>query len=591
MDALEKLAARIDRSQPQVGKANVAPDQSADPQPLAEIGPDQGTEAAIAICPKQSPESAAAPKVMEHSQRRLGRIVSIQGTRVLAQLEDAGFGQAGEGREALTVGALVKIIGTKAVAYALIDGIAMTSPSKTRLPMLELQLVGETPNDDSGSPLAFRRGLSEMPTIQDAVFAATHEDLASVFAFPGRPALRLGAISQDSSLPAWSAIDDLLGKHFAVIGNTGAGKSCTVALILRRILEKHGQGHVVLLDLHDEYGHAFNGLAHRLDAKTLQLPYWLLNFEEMKEIIVGKGGSDAETEASVLNQAILQAKTAVMGRHAKPEAATLDAPVPYRISDALVHVQKLAGEFERPGDAAPYLRVLSRLQRLASDPRFAFMQSSLRMDNLAAILGGLFRVPVDGKPITIVDLSEIPSEILNVVVSLICRLAFDFALHSDRKLPLLVVCEEAHRYAPRDSRKDFEQSKRSLARIAKEGRKYGVALCVVSQRPSELDAAVLSQCNTVFAMRLSNRADQEFVKATLTDSAFGLVDALPALGQSEAVAVGDALSLPMRLRFDQLPPDQQPMSATASFATAWKQEYPAQGLVEEIVRRWRHAPG
>ncbi|HSD35489.1 MAG TPA: ATP-binding protein, partial [Alphaproteobacteria bacterium] len=208
-------------------------------------------------------------------------------------------------------------------------------------------------------------------------------------------------------------------------------------------------------------------------------------------------------------------------------------------------------------------------------------------DNMAAILARLFRIPVQGKPVTIVDLSSVPSEVLNVVVSVICRMTFDFALWSEGSMPVLLVCEEAHRYVPSDAAQGFEPTKKVLSRIAKEGRKYGVSLGVVSQRPSELSMSILSQCNTVFALRLSSQKDQDFVRGAMAESALGLLDFLPSLRNGEAIAVGEGVSVPVRIAFDQLLPEHQPNSRTVAFSAGWTADMSGPELVNEVVERWR----
>jgi DNA helicase HerA-like ATPase len=206
---------------------------------------------------------------------------------------------------------------------------------------------------------------------------------------------------------------------------------------------------------------------------------------------------------------------------------------------------------------------------------------------MSEVLSRLFRIPVEGRPITIVDLSGVPSEILNVVVSVLSRMMFDFAVWSDRALPMLLVCEEAHRYVPQDTTLGFEPTKKSLSRIAKEGRKYGVSLCVVSQRPSELATGILSQCNTIFALRMSNQKDQEFVRSALSESAMGLMEFLPSLRNAEAIAVGEGVSVPVRIRFNELPEDRRPLSGTAQFSTAWQNDDEDQSFIDTVVERWR----
>ena len=188
---------------------------------------------------------------------------------------------------------------------------------------------------------------------------------------------------------------------------------------------------------------------------------------------------------------------------------------------------------------------------------------------------------------SIIDLAGIPSEVLNVVVAVVCRIAFDFALWGGQKAPLLLVCEEAHRYAPQDSGLGFEPAKRGLARIAKEGRKYGISLGVLSQRPSDLAASILSQCNTVIAFRMTNERDQEIIQAVLSDAAAPLVASLPLLGNQEALVVGEGVSVPMRLQMASLPPGERPRSSSALFSSRWQDGDLPATLLEQIVESWR----
>jgi DNA helicase HerA-like ATPase len=176
---------------------------------------------------------------------------------------------------------------------------------------------------------------------------------------------------------------------------------------------------------------------------------------------------------------------------------------------------------------------------------------------------------------------------LNVVVSVICRMTFDFALWSEGSMPVLLVCEEAHRYVPSDPNQGFEPTKKVLSRIAKEGRKYGVSLGVVSQRPSELSISILSQCNTIFALRLSSQKDQDFVRAAMAESALGLLDFLPSLRNAEAIAVGEGVSVPVRILFDELPSQNQPNSRTVAFSAAWSGDHSSAEFIAEVVERWR----
>ena len=251
-------------------------------------------------------------------------------------------------------------------------------------------------------------------------------------------------------------------------------------------------------------------------------------------------------------------------------------------------IDERMGKLENKRDLSPYRNLKTRLETISLDPRYAFMFGSLTVyDGMAQILGRIFRVPVNNKPITILELTGLPTEIINVVVSVLCRMTFDFALWSEGQVPVTLVCEEAHRYVPANPNLGFEPCKRAIAKIAKEGRKYGASLCIVTQRPAEIDPTILSQCNTVFALRMSNDRDQEIVKSAIADTGSGLLEFLSALGQREAIAFGDGVSLPVRIKFDELPKHCMPRSSTARFTEKWQKSVGDEGFLEAIVDRWR----
>jgi DNA helicase HerA-like ATPase len=395
-------------------------------------------------------------------------------------------------------------------------------------------------------------------------------------------------------------VDDLLGKHFAILGTTGTGKSCTTALILRAILQDNPNAHLVLLDPHNEYATAFPEWGEVVSPRNMQLPYWLLTFEEFVEVVLGHT-SDRKHEVELLQDLIPIAKgryTQSRGEKNSPQSLrkginpdtryTVDTPVPYRMSDLISLIDERMGRLENKKDLSPYRNVRTRIETISQDPRYAFMFGSLTVyDGMAQILGRIFRVPVAKKPITILELTGIPHEIVNVVVSVLCRMTFDFALWSEGQVPVTLVCEEAHRYVPANPNMGFEPCKRAIAKIAKEGRKYGASLCIVTQRPAEIDPTILSQCNTVFALRMSNDRDQEIVTSAIADTGSGLLEFLPALGQREAIAFGDGVTLPVRIKFDELAKANMPRSSTARFTERWKSSVGDEGFLESIVERWR----
>ena len=523
------------------------------------------------------------------SEVRVGRIIAVSASQAIALVES--HGAQPEPDASLEMGALVKVRSRSSTVYGLVTGLRMPLPSLESsgkdLKIAELDLIGEVVRGPDGKPGAFCRGVSAYPALDEPVCLATLLDLALVYARPSAATVPVGTIHQDSAIPAYLLIDELLGKHFSVVGTTGSGKSCVIATILSAIIERNPNAHIVLLDPHNEHAAAFGPSASVLSpGGGLYLPYWLFNFEEIVEIVIGSNRHPEQ--AKILGEAILSAKQAYFVKMGLDKHGTIDTPAPYRMSDVVRHIEGAMGSLNRPENAAAYQAVKARIVALQGDARYGYVFGSRLTvrDELAEILSHLFRIPVNDQPITIIDLSGIPSEVVNVDVSVLCRLSYHFALWSEPPGPITIVCEEAHRYAPRDSDLGFEPAKRALCRIAKEGRNYGVSLCVISQRPSDLAPGLLSECNTMFALRMVNQEDQEIVRSAVPEAAHGLMNFLPALRNGEAIVVGEGVSMAMRICFAPLPEDRRPKSATASFSSAWTEDV-AGTTVDQTVERWR----
>jgi hypothetical protein len=520
---------------------------------------------------------------MDSHGPRIGRVISVSGATISCIVDD------GQNSDAIQFGALVKVPAKDAEVFGLIDNLrtelAASGGNGGERRLFDIELLGETVNGGH-----FERGVSIYPALDAPVTLASGGDLGRVYARPGVDTIRVGTIHQDRDLPAYAMTDKLLGHHFAILGTTGSGKSCAAALILRTILRQHPFGHVIFLDPHNEYAHCFGDVAELINLASLRLPYWLLNFEESVAVLVSREGQYRDSEMAILKMAMLEAKRAYAAKHGATEHITVDTPVPYHLGTLARCVEDQMTKLDRPDIAVPYLRLQARIQALKDDTRFSFMFSGLDVwDNMKDILSRILRVPSDGKPMTIIDLSGVPSEIIDVVVSMLCRTVFDFALWSTggKSVPVLLACEEAHRYVAADD-SGFGPTKRVMSRIAKEGRKYGVSLCLITQRPSELSLGILSQCNTLFVLRMSNGPNQEFVRNAMPESGLGLMNALPALRMQEAIVVGEGVTVPMRIRFDDLDPAHQPRSGVASFSESWRESDEDISFIAKTIQRWRH---
>ncbi|HEY0265676.1 MAG TPA: DUF87 domain-containing protein [Rhizomicrobium sp.] len=527
---------------------------------------------------------------------RLAHIVSVSGSHAVAVLErqDAIAHDA-----RVQIGALIKIVTPNSAVMGVISGISAPMPAAEGEPqtlgLIEINLAGEVA-PDSSRRLTFRRGVSNIPTLGDAVLLADKHDLTRVYAPPQAASIKIGSLFQEPSVPARLLVDDLLAKHFLIVGSTGSGKSSAVTCILQRLLADHAHAHVLILDIHNEYSAAFGGLVEPISLDNFSLPFWMLDFAEMVAALVSRDAHyDAEVE--ILADAVVHAKkrysesaTSRSGALRKSEhnvVITVDTPTPFRMSDVMAWLDEQLGRLERTQFLLPYRRLKARIESLATDQRYNFMFGSLSVqDTMSDVLARLFRVPGEGRPISVIDLSTVPPEILDVVISVISRLAFDLAVWSKGGLPMLLVCEEAHRYAPAQDIK-FVPTRQALSRIAKEGRKYGLSLALVTQRPSELDSTILSQCGTAIVLRLSSERDQDVIKGSTYEGMIDLVDFLPLLGDREAIVLGQGVSMPMRVRFDDLGKRHVPRNMNHGFSKSWKAPNMDRDGLDELVARWR----
>ncbi|MBC3942598.1 ATP-binding protein [Sphingomonas albertensis] len=453
----------------------------------------------------------------------------------------------------------------------------------------EIDFLGEGDEEKlTGKLYRFRRGVTRYPMPGCEVFPITSSDLEQVYAADDRVNITVGTVYPTEDIRAALYVDAMLGKHFALVGSTGTGKSTGAALILHRICELAPQGHIVMIDPHGEYAAAFKSNGAIYDVSNLQMPYWLMNFEEHCEVFLTSSGTARQFDSDILAKCLLaaKAKSRIGQEIAK---LTVDAPIPYLLSDLTAIINAEMGKMDRAGDTAPYLRLKTKIDEIKADPRYGFMFSGMLVaDTMAGFLARIFRLPGEGKPISIIDVSGVPSEITSVVVAVLARMTFDFAIWSrnEPQRPILLVCEEAHRYIPAGEETGSAVG-RILGRIAKEGRKYGVSLGLITQRPSDLAEGVLSQCGTIIAMRLNNDRDQAFVRAAMPEGARGFLDSIPALRNRECIICGEGVTIPIRVSFDRLEESKRPASSDPLFSELWRDVGGEDQIIGRTIQRWR----
>ena len=453
-----------------------------------------------------------------------------------------------------------------------------------------VDFLGEGTRDSAGRMTNFRRGVTRYPIPGAEVLPVTTEDMRSIFAASDEPHIEIGTVYPTDDIRGALYVDPMLGKHFAVLGSTGTGKSTSVSLILHRISEASPEGHIVMIDPHGEYSAAFKGCGELFNVDNLQLPYWLMNFEEHCEVILTTHGSERQRDADILAKCLLAARTKGkdMSQYGK---VTVDSPIPYLLTDLNAIIVNEMGKLDRAGDTIPFQRLKTKLEELRADPRYTFMFSGMMVsDTMGGFIAKLFRLPSQGRPISIVDVSGVPSEITSVVVSVLARMVFDYSIWSrtEAQRPLLLVCEEAHRYVPKDENAETGQAVRKiLERIAKEGRKYGISLGLITQRPSDLAEGVLSQLGTIISMRLNNDRDQAYVRAAMPEGARGFLDSIPALRNRECIICGEGVAIPIRVSFDDLEPSKRPASEDPLFSSLWRDVGQEDQIIDRTLKRWR----
>jgi len=476
----------------------------------------------------------------------------------------------------------------------------------------------------------FMRGGQQIaipPTIVEIADRSVLETIYSAVA--PEKAFSFGTLALDRDIRVQVDGDRFFGKHVAVVGSTGSGKSCTVAKLLQEGIRPSDQqreegvlnnSHIVLFDLHGEYCTAFPH-ANCRNIDSMVLPYWLMNSEELEDMFIETGDLNCHNQISQFKHAVIENK-----RRHNPQLKkmTYDTPVYFSIEEIRTYIKnqnyatkdassgelaieeavpgvedryqlfediafkpKVTGKINNGPYAGEFDRFLSRLETKLNDDRLRFFLhprkqggDEYRTDDLAQMLKQFIGYTSgDEANITVVDLSGIPFEVVSVVVSLITRLVFDFRFHFKRvrtdtdtsDVPVLLVYEEAHNYVPNSAYAKYRSVRESIERVAKEGRKYGISLMIVSQRPSEIAETIFSQCNNFVAMRLTNPTDQNYIRRLLPDSVSVITDSLPALEQREALVIGDAIPLPTVVRVDNI--QQKPDSADVRFHQEWQRDW------------------
>lgn len=469
--------------------------------------------------------------------------------------------------------------------------------------VVKITLIGTLLDKLGTRENVFKRTLESVPEITAQCYIMNNEDLSNFMSVlsvnsEGKDnSLKIGNYTLNKEAVAYLDGNKLFQKHAVIVGSTGSGKSCTVATLIEEIA-KLQSSNAVVFDIHGEYEpiigqnikhYKIAGPSDDVSEKFIYLPYWLLTYEEMISMMIDRSDNNAPNQAMIFSRSVFKCKKDYLVSIDKSDIVddiTIDSPTPYNIKLLLNELNTINTEVvpgakvgsTKKGDFNGTLsRFIQRLENKVSDKRLNFLFSSdeslLNYDYMFELCSKLMLPASNNGGVKIIDFSEVPSDVLPLVVSLVARLIFSVQQWTDRENinPIAIFCDEAHLYIPQNTKQGMEtQSLTSFERIAKEGRKYGIGLVVITQRPSEVDRTVLSQSSNFIAMRLTNADDQNVIKKLLPDSLGNFSELLPILDVGEALVVGDASLLPSRINVNM--PNPEPNSATIGFWSEWSKE-------------------
>lgn len=551
----------------------------------------------------------------------IGYVVDVQGNQLTASLVEDDQGRSPTvtiGDEDILVGQLGSYVAIRqnevniiAIVTRMTEQEALAAPTietpgedTARLPFAK-RIARLTPIGSIRADGQFDRGVGQYPTTGAEVHAVSSAEVGKMFERFQSKGFSVGTVATHPSLKVCLDPSNLFGRHFAILGQTGSGKSWTVAALVQRAVAIMPRAHIIILDLHGEYcwkredgnrHYAFaETVVRHVDARELEIPYWLMTYAELCDLLIEHSEREATNQTAFFRDCLFE------GRQRENNSAipalglprvTVDTPIYFSLDDVISKVR--AKNVERVGNRqgpmfGDFDRFLMRIESKLNDTRYDFLLKPTKR-NTSASLSGMLRdfvgLGAQKAAVTVIDLSSVPFDVRPTVAAQIGRVAFEFNYWNPkyREFPILLMCEEAHAYIPRASESQFVGSRKSMERIAKEGRKYGVGLAVVSQRPHEVSETVLAQCGTFICLRITNPDDQAYVRSLVPESEGDLVSVLAGLGRGEALVLGEAVPLPTRLQFDK--PNPTPNSDDVDFYEKWK-DGPTDLDVDAIVKRWR----
>ena len=534
----------------------------------------------------------------------LGHLVEVTNTAFIAKLKPDLDGINAD-----------KMIGMDKVRIGQVGSYLMVKQSGTKLLCTVERMWTETsarnhdvhklslvPLGEFNSNGNFERGINHFPTVGAKLHVVSNWNLERIFSDFSEVYYKVGKLSTFEAIDVYLDASSFFGRHAAVLGQTGSGKSWTVTSLIQAALRFMPNAHIIIMDMHGEYGDKRSGAymsspfpaskVRCMDALELEMPYWVLTYADLAEIFINNEDINASVQFAFLRSALNDLRIE-SNKGSDLGHITVDSPVYFSLDelrDKFEEANQETSDFGRVKGPlfGRFDQLLVRMHSLMNDGRYDFMLNPKLRTSTESLVDLMKDFVGLGEPkanVTVLNLSAVPYDVAPTVTALIGRLAFEFNLWNPKCLefPIWLVCEEAQQYIPRDNNSRFKEARRTMEHISKAGRKYGVGLCVVSQRPHEVSETVLAQCGTFLCLRISNPDDQEYLRAMVPDAARGTFSSLTSLARGEVVAMGAAV--PMPVRFQMNLPNPPPNSSDVDFAEKWSKGG-EEIDVEQLVSNW-----
>jgi DNA helicase HerA-like ATPase len=536
---------------------------------------------------------------------KIGVVIDVSAELLTAKLIPESDGPAGDNAPAKTklrvgqLGSYLLVAQFNSKILVMVErSYQATDPEGHTTHMANLTPLGEISSEG-----VFTRGVAHFPTSGADVYQVSQQVLKRIFSSHSEVGYRIGRLTSFSTIEVYLDASAFFGRHAAILGQSGSGKSWTVTSLIQSALRSMPHAHIIVLDMHGEYcDKEIDGVTTRspfmadkvrcLKAQDVEFPYWLLAYSELCELITDQADENASIQISFLRSILIRLKRET-NEHLELGHITVDSPVYYSLDDLIELINKANAETTNFGKTKSPLygkfdQMLVRLSSLLNDTRYDFLmkpKTRNSTESLAELMQDMVGLGEPKANVTVLDLSAVPFDVLPMVTAQIGRLAYEFNFWNPlcREFPIYLICEEAHEYIPREDIPRYREARRSMERIAKNGRKYGVGLCIVSQRPHDVSETVLAQCSSFICLRISNPDDQEYVRSMVPEAVRGTFAALTSLSKGEAVALGEAVPMPVRFRVNL--PEPPPNSTDVDYAGKWR-DGGKEISVQKLVSNW-----